>query len=490
METVAAAAVPQPTVSPQIVGNSFVDQYYNILHLSPEIVYRFYQDSSKLGRPEEDGSMSCTTTMKAINEKILSLHYDDLRAEIKSIDAQESYNGGVSVLVTGYLTGKDNQTRSFSQSFFLAPQDHGGYFVLNDMLRYVETVHQHDKTHIPVVDIIVPSTAEPSSLPVEENHVLVHDTPSAEEPNGEVDIPDQNRDVPTVKEEVPVAEVINEVPDDSQVVVESDIKIEEVPKKSYAKIVIELKENAATFSPPPASASRKTVITNVEKVNPSPAPVSNDTDGSVSFEAVNNQEAEAAEGYSIYIKGLPYSTTAASLADEFKKFGHIKQGGIQVRNNRPHGFCFGFVEFEEASAVQKAIQASPMLIGGRQAVIEEKRSTNSRGNNRRFLPGRGGFRNEGPVFRNEGSGFRNEGGSRGRGNYGSGRGGYNRDFNGRIEFGNRGGNRGGSLNRGGGGGGDASYQRVENGGRVKRAVGGGMPNGNAKTMAPRVSATA
>ena len=46
-----------------------------------------------------------------------------------------------------------------------------------------------------------------------------------------------NGDVSVVEEEVPVAEVVDEVPDDSNVVVESHSKIEEVPKKSYASIV-------------------------------------------------------------------------------------------------------------------------------------------------------------------------------------------------------------------------------------------------------------
>lgn len=46
------------------MGNAFVHQYYLILHQSPEHVHRFYQDISKLGRPEENGVMSITTTMQ------------------------------------------------------------------------------------------------------------------------------------------------------------------------------------------------------------------------------------------------------------------------------------------------------------------------------------------------------------------------------------------------------------------------------------------
>lgn len=66
------------------------------------------------------------------------MDYTAYKAEIKTADAQESFKDGVVVLVTGYLTGKeDNRRRKFIQSFFLAPQDKG-YFVLNDVFRYVD----------------------------------------------------------------------------------------------------------------------------------------------------------------------------------------------------------------------------------------------------------------------------------------------------------------------------------------------------------------
>ncbi|CAL5445002.1 unnamed protein product [Camellia sinensis] len=81
--------------------------------------------------------MTLVTTMKAINEKILSLDYGNYKAEIKTVDAQESYKKGVIVLVTGCLTGKDNVRKKFTETFFLAPQKKN-YFVLNDVVRYVE----------------------------------------------------------------------------------------------------------------------------------------------------------------------------------------------------------------------------------------------------------------------------------------------------------------------------------------------------------------
>ena len=41
------------------------------------------------------------------------------------------------VLVIGYMTGSNFVSKMFSQSFFLAPQEKG-YFVLNDILRYID----------------------------------------------------------------------------------------------------------------------------------------------------------------------------------------------------------------------------------------------------------------------------------------------------------------------------------------------------------------
>lgn len=62
--------------------------------------------------------------------------------EIKKVNSQESHHGGVLVHVTGRLTKEDNVQRDFSQSFLLAPQE-TGYFVLNDILQYVDEIDEH-----------------------------------------------------------------------------------------------------------------------------------------------------------------------------------------------------------------------------------------------------------------------------------------------------------------------------------------------------------
>lgn len=55
---------PPAPPSAQVVGNAFVEQYYHILHHSPDLVYKFYHDSSVLSRPDASGVMTSVTTMK------------------------------------------------------------------------------------------------------------------------------------------------------------------------------------------------------------------------------------------------------------------------------------------------------------------------------------------------------------------------------------------------------------------------------------------
>lgn len=91
----------------------------------------------------------------------MSRNYDEYKAELKSVDAQESLSSGVHVLVTGYMTGKDNIKRNFTQTFFLAPQNRGGYFVLNDMFQYVEKVSiPEGKNQVLSEEIEIPITTE------------------------------------------------------------------------------------------------------------------------------------------------------------------------------------------------------------------------------------------------------------------------------------------------------------------------------------------
>ncbi|CAD6250960.1 unnamed protein product [Miscanthus lutarioriparius] len=478
-------AAPQPVApaaeappSAQVVGNAFVQQYYLVLHQSPDLVYRFYQDASRLARPASAAGaagMDSVTTMEAISEKIMEM--DVSKAEIRTVDSQESLGGGVTVLVTGHLTGRDGVRREFSQSFFLAPQEKG-YFVLNDIFRFVGDIPAPTAVAAqPESDAVVPPVAAPlangtatpavepaipgdhDAVPQQEHHVVDRSPPQPEEEDeAEVYNPPPEE---VVDEEQPVPEVINEVPNNVAPVVATTVAPvlqEEAPKKSYASIVKVMKEVPLPAPAPPTTPAPP----KPEKQSPpAPTPVTDVLPFSSNPDNSNIQEPEV-DAHAIYVRSLPLNATETQLEDEFKKFGTIKQNGIQVRSNKIQGFCYGFVEFEDSTSVQSAIEASPLTIGGRQCYVEEKRTPGSRGSSRggRFAPGRG-------------NNFRSEG-TRGRGNYGGGRGYGRGEFSYRSDYGGRSGGRGGSAR-----GADVGYQRVDHagyaGGRGGRTAAAGAP---------------
>ncbi|RRT70093.1 hypothetical protein B296_00035866 [Ensete ventricosum] len=74
---------------------------------------------------------------QAINDMIMSLDFRNCFTEIETADSQISYQNGVVIVVTGSFIGQDALRRKFAQSFFLAPQEKGGYFVLNDVFRFL-----------------------------------------------------------------------------------------------------------------------------------------------------------------------------------------------------------------------------------------------------------------------------------------------------------------------------------------------------------------
>ncbi|GFP90411.1 putative g3bp-like protein [Phtheirospermum japonicum] len=420
-------ANPPQVPSAQVVGNAFVEQYYHILHHSPELVYRFYQDTSVLSRPDSNGLMTTVTTMKSINEIICSLDYKNYKAEIKTADSQGSFKDGVIVLVTGCLTGKDNLRRKFTQTFFLAPQDKG-YYVLNDVFRYVEESEPDTSTEVGIVIDDTPSTTltqnpEPDQVvdPPKPDHATPHveETETVEDKENDQVIDERpashDRDI-VVEAESHLNENHASAAEDS-VTSESQ---EDAPKKSYASIVVssQTKKGPLKVYVPAGTGRLASAKSQKPSVNPSgEASASEASQHHAPVDAPESNDAQdEVEGYSIYIRNLPLNVTVAELEAVFKKFGPIKQNGVQVRSNQQQGFCFGFVEFQDFNSMQSAIKASPITIGDRQAAVEIKRTTTRgfRGDN--SFRGRGNFSGGRTYVRSDS--FRGRGG-----NFNGGRGG-------------------------------------------------------------------
>ena len=79
----------------------------------------------------------------------MSQKYDEYNFEIESVDAQNSFKDGVIVLVTGCLVEKATIKKKFTQTFFLAPQENGGFFVLNDVFRFISETEVKVDNYLP-----------------------------------------------------------------------------------------------------------------------------------------------------------------------------------------------------------------------------------------------------------------------------------------------------------------------------------------------------
>ncbi|XP_074309632.1 nuclear transport factor 2 [Silene latifolia] len=444
-----------PDISDEDVGKAFVNQFYEMLHISPEHAYHFFNDSSTMSRPGPTGDSITVTTMKGIKDLILSLDCAKCKAEILTADTQASHMKGLTVLVTGFLTGVDNVRRKFTESFFLAPQNNG-YFVHNDVFRFFP------EDSSPIIDSVEVNCVEHALLEPVAEVAPVQETVQAQV--AEISLEKHHAAVEEKSEAAPVV-VVQQKPAvieralpqpavESNHVVQPIVEAssngeQDAPKKSYASMLKNSKQSASAFpvhvpaspaKPVKPKAAPKTVPSPGQQTQAGTLPAAAASQSSAANrKAPSNGNASsnghvAVKSHSIYIGHLPFDATADTVEREFNKFGRIKKNGIQVRSNK--GYVFGFVEYEDASGQEKAIEMGTILIGGKDVSIEEKKTT-ARADD--YYPsGRGGYRNDG---------FRRGNYSNGRGN---GRNDYGNQRNGEGNFrGNRNGN--GYVNQNGGG---------------------------------------
>ncbi|KDP26467.1 hypothetical protein JCGZ_17625 [Jatropha curcas] len=423
-----ATAYPGPVQ----VGSYFVGQYYQVLQQQPDLVHQFYADTSTMIRIDGDATESASTMLQ-IHTLVTSLNFTAI--EIKTINSLESWNGGVLVMVSGSVKNKDfSGRRKFVETFFLAPQEKG-YFVLNDMFQFLdeeiiyqqhpppitsENIYQQNPAPIssedthevqqnassplpepPVSDYVLEEEAREyvNSVHIEDDSVDKYSLPEQQQQEFENEIVVEDSPV----EETPASfqGAVNVVQDPPAPAFEEPV--EEPPKRTYASI-LRAKGQPSVATQPSVNKS----VPTTSDWNHIPPPTAQQSDPGLSYVPESGFEAteevlglDEGEPKSVYVRNLPSNVTAAEIEEEFKNFGRIKPDGVFIRNRKDVvGVCYAFVEFEDLTSVQNAIQASPILLAGRQVYIEERRPNSgiaSRGGRRGR--GRGGYPTDAPRGR-------------------------------------------------------------------------------------------
>lgn len=137
----AAASAPntsgKPTAAPTEVGWLFVPQYYTFLNNDPSKLHCFYSKRSTLVHGTEQEEATLCIGQQQIHEKIVSLGFSNAKVFVSNVDSQASAAGGIIIQVLGDISNDGGAWRKFVQTFFLAEQPNG-YFVLNDIFRYLK----------------------------------------------------------------------------------------------------------------------------------------------------------------------------------------------------------------------------------------------------------------------------------------------------------------------------------------------------------------
>ncbi|KAI3667989.1 hypothetical protein L6452_43060 [Arctium lappa] len=441
------------SVTASQVGSYFVQQYYQVLQQQPEFVHQFYADSSTMVRVDGESTETASAIFQ-IHTLIQSLHFSGI--EIKTINSLESWSQGIVVVVSGSVRSKFfTGWRKFVQTFFLAPQEKG-YFVMNDIFHFVseEVIHHHPPPGALESKVdSQPISSTPSELLVSEDALEVETRENLNsihlEGNDEDDyyasqenqhLQQEDYDSEIHEEEPPVEEPAS--------LVQNSVEyLQEPIHQNTVDVEEPLQQNAVEYVREPVSAVEEPITEPVKftyasilrakgKSSPSvsaqpplsksvtPAPEWQHTPESVvqlpptsyvpestaqvAHEAFASEEGDSK---SVYVRNLPTTITSLEIFQEFKNFGKIKQDGVFLKNRKDVGVCFAFVEFEDVEGVQKAIEASPIQLAGRQVYVEERRA-NSTGGSRGGRGGRGG----GGRGRSDASRGRYGGGSYARGN--------------------------------------------------------------------------
>jgi hypothetical protein len=253
------------------VGWYFVEQYYTTLSKSPEKLHLFYGKRSQFVSGLEAEVAPVSVGRSAIQERIKELDFQDCKVRVSNVDSQASYDNIV-IQVIGETSNKSAELKKFVQTFVLAQQP-TGYFVLNDIFRYindegeeelVDNAQDDSAATGPLVEDVEmpkaqPSAEEPAAAPLDAEVVDQKLEETIETEDVSEPVPTTNGTSPTVEvEDTPVAATKAEeelpTPELAAKEVEAEIKEPEKPKGPVPSPAVTRAQSTTTKAAPAPAA--------------------------------------------------------------------------------------------------------------------------------------------------------------------------------------------------------------------------------------------
>ncbi|KAK2068418.1 hypothetical protein P8C59_003055 [Phyllachora maydis] len=168
----AAAAAASNNLAKDEVGWYFVEQYYTTLSKNPDKLHLFYGKRSTFVCGLEAEIAPVSVGRPAIQDRIKGLGYHNSKVRISNVDSQGS-DQCIVIQVIGEISNNDEEPKKFAQTFVLAQQP-SGYFVLNDILRYIKDDDEEPAEEPAPEEPVAPeeTVAEPERVaePQQEKH--------------------------------------------------------------------------------------------------------------------------------------------------------------------------------------------------------------------------------------------------------------------------------------------------------------------------------
>ncbi|KAI1267302.1 hypothetical protein F5Y18DRAFT_334785 [Xylariaceae sp. FL1019] len=249
----------------------FVEQYYTTLSKNPEKLHLFYGKRSQFVYGQEGQSANVSVGRQVIQERIKDLDFQNCKVRVSNVDSQASFESIV-IQVIGETSNKAGEPKKFVQTFVLAQQP-SGYFVLNDILRFID----EDGDEEPSSTVQKPSTNEPeeaAQTAEEPEEVEAVQEPSTEEQPAALDagVIDKKLEEVTLNEPASVnGDAVSEkTAEGSEAVPEATTKAdEEVATPDPEVTAREIEEEAVKEPEKPSDPSPTPVVT---RKAPAPAP--------------------------------------------------------------------------------------------------------------------------------------------------------------------------------------------------------------------------
>lgn len=439
---------PTPPVvnpSPLAIGRTFLKQYYQVLTTTPDMIHKFYRPSSVLSHGEGSNptapttletltSSSGTTNLKDRFVSWAESSSDDpVRFELENgaIDAQESVNGGVLLVVTGHMYLGDAR-KQFCHTFFLnvfsaENSNRRQYYVHNDVLRFLQeekTFKDNDATEAADSEEIAVAEDKPSDShakveeEVEEIAEVAKDVIEPElqgvvediaEPAVESNLPEEFMEgVEETKDDLYADITDAPAPLDPSVRQEVIVKERDAPKAeptvkpkpppgSWASLVASggsngvtnpVKTGPAKKHTPPAPKKEKSPATAEEQSSKKDKEVKKGPEPTAPKATDSKPRGRRDPDFTLVIKNVQDGVKEADVRLVFEPFAvqtNSKIVGITVSQRG-----LAFVDYDSAAPVLAALEKKDSFsLNGKSVNIDQKTNDNSSSKNR----GRGGNTN-------------------------------------------------------------------------------------------------